>query len=319
MNKETMQRITENVVAKIEKDGLKWLKTWKGGFKLPKNLESKKDYRGFNILSCLFTMDRLGTSNPYFLTFNQINKLKASIKQGEKGTPIVYYRMLERKEENEETGEDETRRWPMLRYYYVWNITQTTISIKEEEKPERIVNINETCEEFINRYADKPEILKGHYNPCYSPEKDQVMMPFDKDFINDSMRYQTLFHELVHSTGHEKRLNRNIKNNFGATDYGKEEIVAELTTIFICNLASIERETQENSEAYIAGWVKKIRENPQVLLKTMTESQKIIDYMNINKEEKIEVLKEDSAEIEKVEVVKDGGEMNERLFLYTKS
>ncbi|MCK5775121.1 MAG: hypothetical protein KAH25_03040, partial [Bacteroidales bacterium] len=92
-------------------------------------------------------------------------------------------------------------------------------------------------------------------------------------FISSEAYYQTLFHEMAHSTGHTNRLNRFKSNddNYHADSYGFEELVAELTACFIgSQTGSFSEKECNNSASYLKNWIGKLRDNPEWILKAST-------------------------------------------------
>ena len=109
-----------------------------------------------------------------------------------------------------------------------------------------------TCEQVVAGYADAPEIRHGGNVASYSPIGDVVRMPDRTAFHSPEAYYSTLFHELTHSTGHQKRLGRFTADQppapFGTPDYSREELVAELGAALLCARTGISNVTIENCE-----------------------------------------------------------------------
>jgi antirestriction protein ArdC len=99
------------------------------------------------------------------------------------------------------------------------------------------------------------------------------------DFTSPEEFYSTLFHELVHSTGHESRLKRQFGKSFGDEQYSKEELIAEIGAAMLCSMAGIEQVTIENSAAYIGGWLKALRNDKRMIVTASTAAQKAADYI----------------------------------------
>ena len=116
-------------------------------------------------------------------------------------------------------------------------------------------------------------------------------MPIREAFKDSAEYYCTLFHELAHSTGHPKRLDRkglNILTRYGDVNYSKEELVAELTASFLCAETGIDNSTFCNSVAYIEGWLGVLKSSPKLLMEASAQAQKAINHIlgraNHNKE-----------------------------------
>ena len=81
-------------------------------------------------------------------------------------------------------------------------------------------------------------------------------MPARSRFVDAPHYYSTLFHELVHSTGHGSRLNRAFGAHFGDELYNKEELVAEMGAATFAPLPAFANEhTDRNTAAYIRSWI----------------------------------------------------------------
>ncbi|MFH0926265.1 MAG: ArdC-like ssDNA-binding domain-containing protein [bacterium] len=263
--------ITQRIVEQLEKGKIPWHKPWTGTS--PKNLISKKDYRGINI----FLLSTAQYTNPYWITFKQCKDLGGSIKKDEKGTPVIYWNWLDIKN-NEE---DIEKHIPFLKYYTVFNAEQCegieTPEIKTFEW-DTIVKCEAVVEDIIN----KPEIEYEGNRACYISSQDKIKMPERKYFVQAEKYYSTLFHELGHSTGHWSRLNRDTIVDlcpFGSTNYSKEKLVAEMTASFLCSYTGIENNTLDNSTAYIQGWVRQFRDKPKMVIMAAAQAQKAADYL----------------------------------------
>jgi antirestriction protein ArdC len=210
--------------------------------------------------------------------------LKGHLKSGSIGVPIFYWNIKEREVIND-AGEREVRKAFFLRNYIAFNVEQTDIKIEKEEK--KTLTPLESCERVVASYKDKPVIAQiSQSRAYYSPIEDKIVLPLKEQFKNIFAFYSTQFHELSHSTGHEKRLKREgIMNHdfFGSDVYGEEEIIAELSTIFLCASAGIEHETLNNNSAYIKSWLENISKDKTFLFKVVGKGQKSADYIVKNK------------------------------------
>jgi antirestriction protein ArdC len=90
--------------------------------------------------------------------------------------------------------------------------------------------------------------------------------------------YSTLFHEMGHSTGHPDRLNRKQTGGFGSHDYGREELIAEMTNAYLCAEAGIQV-TFDNSAAYLASWIRTIREDVRAVVVAAGAAQRAADHI----------------------------------------
>jgi antirestriction protein ArdC len=273
--KEIIEMVTDEIISLLDKGVAPWQQTWIGGN--PANLVSGKIYKGINsfLLGGLCVVH--GYTSRYWMTFQQIKSKGGHVIKGQKSTPVIFWKVVEKKGTNDE----EKSTYAMLRYYRVFNLSQTD-GIKDPD----LENINKTnlpqkkAEEIISEMKNKPEIREG-MKPCYIPVKDEIQIPKIEKFSGSNEFYSTLFHELTHSTGHSKRLNRDTLTEmaaFGSETYSKEELVAEMGAAFLSNICGV-KNTIQNSAAYLQGWKKFINNDPKSLIKAASQAQKAVDYI----------------------------------------
>ena len=258
--------VTERILKELEKGEVPWRKPWDG--LPPMNWKSEKHYRGIN--SFLLPGGE-------YVTFKQAKDAGGSVKKGEKGYMVVFYKTLE---VNDRERAGEKTNLPYLRYYTVFEVSQCEgIERKRVKNPN--ANPIASAEEIVTGYKNAPVVLQEGDRASYSPAKDIVKMPYTETFEGMEEYYSTLFHELAHSTGHEKRLARKgivESAGFGSDPYATEELIAEMTAAMLCGVAGI-GSTIENSAAYIAGWRKRLSEDPRLIVKAASMAQKASDHI----------------------------------------
>lgn len=278
-NSNVYQKVTDSILKIIDEKGyLPWEKEWTFNGVLPCNFITKKPYRGFNLMITACS----GFSSPYFLTVNQIKKLGGT--WSGKGTLITFWNWTIYTKRNSE-GNVETKKIPFLKYYYVWNEDQISgIEFPKSEKEQFVSQFGEIkeVENLIASMPNKPSIIHEYQDRAYySPSRDYIKMPLKEQFSSLEAYYQTFSHELIHSTGHRNRLNREgIVNpiKFGSDLYSKEELIAELGACFLMNMARINFNIN-NSAAYIKGWRNKIASDNKLIISATSHAQKAVDYI----------------------------------------
>lgn len=117
------------------------------------------------------------------------------------------------------------------------------------------------------------------------------MLPLIKQFGDTAEYYSTAFHELTHSTGHPKRLNRITETaRFGSASYSREELCAELGASFLLNRLSIETPGSfRNNAAYINHWLGVLKEDKRLLVSAAGQADKAVQLI-LGKEEDRDVL-----------------------------
>jgi antirestriction protein ArdC len=270
------QMITDRIIDDIEKNNiLPWNKPWAASGTGPENLVSGKAYKGIN--RWLLGAAPFGCN--IWASFKQIKAKGGAVNKGEKGYPVIFWKMF--KTEDKETGKKKTI--PMLRYYTVFNLEQQTgVEIPERETVEgAVVEPLEAAEAIFNGY-EGPAVAFGGDRAFYAPSRDSVTVPERNTFTGAGEFYSTLFHELAHSTGHKSRLDRfsgsDYNHNFGSADYSREELIAEFSAAYLCGISGINN-TITNSTAYIAGWVKKLRNNNKWLINGASAGEKAARFI----------------------------------------
>jgi antirestriction protein ArdC len=117
---------------------------------------------------------------------------------------------------------------------------------------------------------------------AYIPARDVVTMPSRTAFESQAEYYSTLFHELTHSTGHAKRLDREgfrSPQKFGSESYSREELIAEMGSAMLCGVAGIEQTTLANSAAYLKSWIARLKSDSKLVISAASAAQKAADYI----------------------------------------
>lgn len=269
--------VTNRLIELLEQGTLPWQKPWSEAG-LPANLISKRPYRGLNVWLLL----SLNYQNNLFLTWDQLKKLGGSVKLGEKGNVVVYWRTV-KKEDNLEATKDEKPK-SILRYYKVFNISQCT-GIPEGMIPQVVEHEHNPiaeCEAIVSHMPQCPSIKFKEQKAFYAIDGDYINMPKKKSFAGSEGYYSTLFHELVHSTGHEKRLNRKTVTEmaeFGSEPYSIEELIAEMGACYLTSFAGIINTEIKNSAAYINAWLEKLKNDKRFILFASSYAQKAADFI----------------------------------------
>ncbi len=272
--------VTDTIVKKLEEGTVPWKRPW-NGIGSPKNVVSKNEYKGIN----RFLLDLSAYETNYWLTFKQAKDLGGHIKKGSKSTPIVYWNWLTKKDEKT----NKEYQVPLFRYYRGFNLEQSeglehliTDLHKEEETKRILFEPISECEKIVAGYPNAPPIKYTGNQAYYHPAKDEVVLPPKEHFHSVPEMYSVLFHELIHSVGHIKRLNRKgiaSPTFFASYEYSKEELVAEMGASFLCSLTGIDNDTLENSVAYIQGWLSKLKHDKKLLVTAAAQAEKAVQWV----------------------------------------
>lgn len=278
MNK-VYQIITDQIIEKLEAGTVPWHKPWKtiGG---PRNLQSKRPYRGLNA----FILAISPFASPYWTTYKAAAKMGGQVRKGEKSTVVIFW------SKGDDYYDEEAEKYKpsmILRYYRVFNVEQVEwndeAQVKIDKLHEELKQIDfepiDAAQAVIDEMQNAPFIQHNGSGASYNPHTDEVTLPQKESFESVEAYYSTAYHELAHSTGNQTRLGR-VKDwsTFGSDPYGKEELVAEMTAAFICGTVGIDGQF-EATAAYLAGWLGKIKGDPTLVVSAAAQAQKAADYI----------------------------------------
>jgi antirestriction protein ArdC len=274
--------ITEQIVAMLDKGVVPWRNPilGRGTAGHPKNLDSGRPYRGVNVFLLAVKAFAHGYDSSYWLTFNQAKAKGGSVRKGEKSAMVIFWK--QHAITDEKTGK--AKSIPVLRYFNVFNVTQCD-GIKPPDTAD-FTPIDfkplDAAESLVKAYVNPPAIEHGGDKAFYRPAVDSIRVPEPTRFITGEEYYSVLFHELAHSTGHSKRLDRKLDTDpktFGSPDYGREELIAEMASAFLCGHAGIKPAVIDNQASYIAGWLKTIRSDKRLVIVAAGAAQRAADLI----------------------------------------
>lgn len=284
------QIVTDRIIELLERGTVPWQMPWTQGGQ-PMNLISRRPYRGIN----LWLLLSVGYEQNLFLTWEQLKGIGGSVKRGEKGHIVVFYKAI-KKDAHPDEAEEEKQRIPLLRYFKVFNVSQCT-GIPEHFLPkieERNIDPIEACEAIVKAMPNCPAIKHQKQQAFYHITEDYINMPKRASFKTKEEYYGTLFHELVHSTGHPSRLDRKTITQmaeFGSELYSQEELVAEMGTCYLNSHVGILNKLEANSAAYIKGWLGQLKNDKRFVVQAASQAQRAVDFI-------LEVQSENSGALE---------------------
>lgn len=292
--------VTDRIVSIMESGEIPWTKEW---VNTTGNLVAKshRDGRVYSIINQML----LGMPGEY-VTFKQAEAEKGHVKKGSKSRPVVFYKptVVPIKDADGNVvmkdGKEVTKSIPILKYYGVFNTEDcegiTRKFIQTDETKVRENNPIGNCEAIVQDYLTRSGVVLKHYEQTrsfYSPADDRIVLPHMFQFENSEAYYSTLFHEMVHSTGAQNRLNRLKGKSFGDEDYSKEELVAEIGAAILCNHAGISNtRTDRNSAAYLQGWLKALKSDKKLIVQAAGAAEKAVKLILNQQDEKRELMQE---------------------------
>jgi len=286
-NEEIKNQIASAMVAEIDKHGKNWMKPW-FTTGLPRNIRGT-NYRGVNCFWLGLTKWSRNFESNTWATFKQINQAGGRVNKGESGTEVVLWKPLQVDDTYKagpKKGQDYKKQIVMQRFYSVFNLDQTNLTDESLKlQPNGFANsfeVDAYCENYMAQ--QDIDLINENTDSCfYSPSTDQInMVPAEKfkatkESTATQNYYSTLLHEMVHSTGNEKRLDR-----LGKFDYAFEELVAEMGAHIQCVVLGITREPKPESAQYLKIWSDRIKDDSDVIFKACAKAQQAVTFIEEN-------------------------------------
>jgi len=271
------ERISERVLEMLRDGVVPWQRSWYAAGGGARNIAGHQ-YRGINAV----LLPALGYGSPYWMTFGQAVARGGSVRAGEHGFPVIWWRFRQIEKEDAKTGTKTMREQPIAGLRIVFNLEQIDGITPPPDEAAAHTEFTpiEAAERIVAGMKAAPPISNdGGIRAYYLPKEDTVHLPAKDRFPVAEDYYGTLFHELCHSTGHPSRLNRPgvaTFDHFGSEKYSREELVAEIGAAILSGEIGIER-TFENNAAYVASWMKRIASDPRALIAAGSAAQRAAD------------------------------------------
>lgn len=282
--------ITAKLISALESGARPWRQPWFSVSGAPSNGVSRRRYTGCNIWLLAVHMMRYNYSLPLYATFNQwrdkgcsVKARPATVKSGEWGSPIVFYSIIKKEEERD--GQTVEKRFPMMRTWTVFNIEQVEGEYADKLREKMLAPVTKGGAEL---HADAERVIAesgiivrhGGERAYYSPSEDFVSLPERERFHGTESYYGTMFHELVHATGHSSRLDRCPKfARFGSNAYAVEELVAELGGCFTSAAVGLPLVDLENHASYLQSWLQVLKSDNRAIFQASSAAQAASDYL----------------------------------------
>jgi antirestriction protein ArdC len=278
MNRDIYEAITARFIEQLKRGTVPWQKPWLG----VQNIVSRKPYRGINSL----LLGSAEFQSPFWISYKQAIDLGGHVKKGERSTPVIYYKILEKRDGAGKVmlrEDGRQARIPFVRWANVFNLDQTEgIQAPAITASQNVTQPHEKAGAIVEN-ARLCSIHHVGFAVFYSPQDDVIRIPAPSIFRNQEDYYHTLYHEMIHASGHISRLNREgitQHTRFGSERYSKEELIGELGAAFLSNQAgTLDAVRFENSAAYLASWTRKLESDPRLIVSAASQAQRASDFI----------------------------------------
>jgi len=297
------QKFTELMMQRIQEISNDWNKPWipvKRKNFYPRNISGRR-YSGGNTIMLLIHMIFCPFRTPVFLTYNQAIELGLKVREG--AFPVYHFTyMYLHRDSKEKISEkqyhelspieqDQYLKYPIARYYNVFNLDLTDYEEKYPEQWAKLIDhyqekvkLNEgemfsfpLLDHMIDYQSwDCPVKLQVQSRAYYSLTHDEICLPVKQQFKDGEVFYGTLLHEMSHSTGHETRLKRKMGQD--TPEYAKEELIAELSSALLGYFMGIETNIREENAAYLKSWLNELDAEADFLMDVLSDVVKVVNY-----------------------------------------
>jgi antirestriction protein ArdC len=291
------QEVTNDIIRLLEQGVAPWQKPWQPGavsLSMPMNPTTNKAYRGGNALHLMATGLRKAYEDPRWMTYRQASERGWQVRQGEKGTQIEFWEVKSsadrtrphRPDDRDEdrpstdgsTDRDKTRL--LHRVYTVFNANQMDgipAYAPKQHSPFEVVQAGEQIlqgsgAQMVHDQADRA---------FYDRAQDRIHLPPKEAFRDAASYYGTVLHELAHLSGHPSRLNRPTLTEsyrFGDVNYAKEELRAELASVFMAAERGIPHNPEQHA-AYLGSWIQSLQRDKHEIFHAAHDASAITDYL----------------------------------------
>jgi antirestriction protein ArdC len=277
------QDVTDRIVRELEQGSVPWVKPWDASgcaLGMPRSAATSRCYSGINVLILWDAVIKRGYASQEWLTFRQSLSLGGHVKKGERGTTICYAdRFIPKAERARATADgDEPSAVPFLKRFTVFNVEQCEGLPAHIVAPVKPVRDGENCpaaEALIA--ATGADIREGGGEAYYHRSEDFIRLPPRARFVSPEDYYCTALHELGHWTAHPARLNRDLQHRFGTSAYAREELIAELSSAFLC--AHLGITPQVRHADYLAHWLDLLKDDPRAIFHAASHASKASDFL----------------------------------------
>ena len=270
------EHITQSILTALENGTPAWRRPWRtlraaGAATMPRNAVTGRSYRGINVPLLLCAP----YSDQRYLTFKQALDQGGNVRKGEHGQHVTFWQQNSYKERAAD-GTETTKRGLLLRVYTVFNVAQCDgldlpgcDPMPETDVPELMRTV----------YAGTGAVVThGGDRACYQPDFDRIALPIVSAFATTDGYAATAFHELGHWTGAKKRLDRDLTGRFRTRAYAAEELVAELTSAYLCAEYGL-NQSLDHHASYIASWRELLTDDPRAVITAASKAQAAADYI----------------------------------------
>jgi antirestriction protein ArdC len=277
------RQVTEEIIAAIEAGPGQFRAPWHhdgAAVTRPVNIASGKPYRGVNIVSLWAAAHARGSAGGVWGTYRQWEGKGAQVRKGERASLGVLWKEFR---PSDAAGDDpglaaEARPRMFARAFSLFNADQVEGFVPEAHSVLSESQRLAQAEAFIANLGVRT--VYGGSEAYYRPSTDAVHMPPFAQF-RDAVSFAAVhLHECGHASGAKHRLDRDLSGRFGSESYAAEECCVELMSGFVLADLGIAHHPRPDHAAYIASWLKVLKEDPHAIFAAASKAQQAADWMH---------------------------------------
>lgn len=291
MVKSSRKELVQKLISNMEQGYLFSKEKWDAQALRPQNPVSGAVYRGGNRLRLSMAAVEKGYRDPRWMTFKQASDQGYHIRKGEKSILLEKWIFTREIKEKDEQGQEVKKtvrlEYPVCNYFRVFNAEQMDgVEPLPKEAALQEDEVIKLTEQFFA--SSKCDIVEAAQEKAYySSEADGIVLPPRAFFKSSGAFLAAGLHEMAHSTGHPDRLNRPLMNQFGTERYAREELNAELSSVFLESDLGLEADHEglRDHSNYLKSWIRILKEDPNELFRACQSAEKISGYLMRNYQE----------------------------------
>ncbi len=289
------EKLIEMYINSLKEGQLPWRKSWINDTNI--NGITKYEYKGVNQLLLSLVSSNRNYKDPRWFTFVQIKKKGYELLNAKnKGVPIEFWSVYDLKNKKKidfseyekviELDPSASKNYRiMCRGTFVYNAEHIKGLPELKQNKQKNIETSRYISTLIKNMRVK--YSEQGNRAFYRPTTDEIVLPSKEKFVDKYSYYATQLHEICHSTGSKKRLNRNLDNK-NEKDYAREELIAEISSSFLMQKLDLDVKAEhlDNHKAYIQSWIQILEDKPTELFKAISEANKVCDYIDKNSKTK---------------------------------
>ena len=285
------QKLIDMYIESLKEEQLPWRNRWISGINI--NGATRKEYKGVNQLLLSLVASNRQYDDPRWFTYVQVQEKGYKLKGAKgKGVPIEFWTVYNIKNKKNldfsdyekiiESNPEEKKNYRVIhKESFVYNAAHV------EGLPELKQNKKNTIDtsKYISTLIKNLKVKYSEYGDraFYRPSTDEIVLPSKDKFVDKYSYYATQLHEICHSTGNEKRLNRNLSSK-DKKEYAREELIAEISSSFLMQKLNVDPKAEhyDNHKSYVQSWIEILEDKPKELFTAINESNKVFNYIEKN-------------------------------------